>query len=89
MRHIVPNEDLWYNMPWPQEDRMTENHMTTARESGDANEYAQGLISAYGLKDAKMLLPMFINDYNPAPESFWSDVATLLRLETASDEGAE
>lgn len=61
-------------------------NLTEAREANDPDAYAQGLIAGFGLEDARKLLPSFINEYNPAPETFWKDVATLLRLETQSDE---
>lgn len=68
-------------------------NLTAARDAGDANLYAQLQIEIYGLESArKFWNPARVaqcDGYKMARPGFYSDVATLLRLETASDEGAE
>ena len=75
--------------------------VNAAREAGDANAYAQLQIKNLGLEQARELFTKEfadeVEDYietrpherASARKGFYHDVATLLRLETASDEGAE
>ncbi len=63
----------------------------TNHPAWDANAEAQRLIAAHGLDEATIHAGYMAASYHgstrsPRTAAFWADVATLLRLETQSDE---
>lgn len=65
------------------------DQLTRAMEDGDANAAAQVLLVAEDRGHVYTLAQMGANWREDLRPGFWSDVETLLRLETASDETEE